>query len=218
MSLYKIIPERNYFTLSLVTKFPAKNGKSTPLKNNASGRQTASHQDKKEVSSKEKLPNRKRKRRKNKSLTCASNKHTDKKIKDSSDVKLGQPKLKKKPPSQVRRDRARRRRYWKRMKVARQLSAENLAEHYKRLETETIASTQVRVVSQPENSGGLDRTSDVSQSYQLQEAETVASPQVTVVRQSEISGCVDRTSAVSQQYRYLTSERETASPSSVGFK
>ena len=49
------------------------------------------------------------------------------------------------------------------MKVARQLSAENLAEHYKRLEAETVASTQVCVVSQPEeNSGSLDRTSNVS--------------------------------------------------------
>ena len=48
---YKIIRKRNYFTL--VTKFPAKNGESTLLKNNASGRQTASHQDKKEVSSEE---------------------------------------------------------------------------------------------------------------------------------------------------------------------
>ena len=95
------------------------------------------------------------------------------------------------------------------MKFARQLSAENLAEHYKWLEAETVASTQVCVVSQPENSRGLDRTSHVSQSYQLQEAETVASPQVTVVGQPEISGCVDRTSIVSQQYRYLTSERET---------
>ena len=95
------------------------------------------------------------------------------------------------------------------MKFARQLNAENLSEHYKRLETETVASTQVHVVSQPENSGGLDRTSDVSQSYQLQEAETVASPQVTVFKQPEISGCVDGTSAVSQQYRYLTGERET---------
>ena len=65
------------------------------------------------------------------------------------------------------------------------------------------------MVSQPENSGGLDHTSDVSQSYQLQEAEKVASPKVAVVRQPEISGCVDRTSAVSQQYRFLTSERET---------
>ena len=50
------------------------------------------------------------------------------------------------------------------MKVARQLSAENLTEHYKRLEAETVASTKIRVVSQLENSGGLDRTYDVSQS------------------------------------------------------
>ena len=163
---YKIIRKRNYFTL--VTKFPAKNGESTPLKNNASGWQTASHQDKKEDSSEEKLPNRKRKRRKNKSSTRASNKHTDKKIKDSSNIKLGQPKLKKKPQAQVARDRARRKEYWKRIKVARQLSPEILAEHYKRLETETVASPQVLVVSQPET-GCLDHTSDVSQSYQLQE-------------------------------------------------
>ena len=93
--------------------------------------------------------------------------------------------------------------------VARQLSAENLAKHYKRLEADTVASTPVRLVSQPENFCGLDRISDVSQSYQLQEAETVASPLVPVFRQSEISGCVVRKSAVSQQYRYLTSERET---------
>ena len=142
---------------------------------------------------------RKRKRRKNKSSTRASNKHTDKKIKDSSNGKLRQPKLKKKLPTQVERDCARRKENWKRIKVARQLSAENLAEHYKLLETETVGSPQVPVVSQPENSGCLDRTSDVSQSYQLQEADTVASPQVTVVRQPEISGCLDLTSAVSQQ-------------------
>ena len=43
---YKIIRKRN--SLTLVTKFPAKNGEWTPLKNNASGRQTASHHDKKE--------------------------------------------------------------------------------------------------------------------------------------------------------------------------
>ena len=134
----------------------------------------------KEVSSEEKLPNRKRKRRKNKSSTRASNKHTDKKIKDSSDVKLGQPKLKKKPPSQVRRDHARRKRYWKRMKVARQLSAENLAKHYKRLETETVASIQVCVVSQPEIFGCVDRTSAVSQQYRYltSERETVGIAQV----------------------------------------
>ena len=58
---YKIIRKRKYFTL--VTKFPAKNGESTPLKNYASGRQTASHQDKKEVSSEEKPLNRKPKRK-----------------------------------------------------------------------------------------------------------------------------------------------------------
>ena len=113
---YEIIRKGNHFTL--VIKFPAKNGESTPLKNNASSQQTASHQDKKEVSSEEKLPNRKRKRRKNKSSTRASNKHTDKNIKDSSDVKLGQPKLKEKPPFQVRRHRARRKRYWKRCQTA----------------------------------------------------------------------------------------------------
>ena len=67
---YKIIRKRKYFTL--VTKFPAKNGESTPLKNYASGRQTASHQDKKEVSSEEKPLNRKPKRKKNKSSTLPS--------------------------------------------------------------------------------------------------------------------------------------------------
>ena len=64
------------------------------------------------------------------------------------------------------------------------------------------------MVSQPENYGGLNRTSCVSQSYQLQEAEKVASPKVTVVKQPEISGRLDHTSAVSQQYRYLTSKRD----------
>ena len=49
---YKIIRKRKYFIL--VTKFPAKNGESTPLKNNASGQQTVPHQDKKEVSSEKK--------------------------------------------------------------------------------------------------------------------------------------------------------------------
>ena len=52
---YKIICKRNYF--SLITKFPAKNGDSTPLKNCASARGTATHQDKREFSSDDKLPN-----------------------------------------------------------------------------------------------------------------------------------------------------------------
>ena len=66
---YKIIRKRKYFTL--VTKFPAKNGESTPLKNYASGRQTASHQDKKEVSSEEKLLYRKPKRKKEQSFNSS---------------------------------------------------------------------------------------------------------------------------------------------------
>ena len=52
---YKIIRKRNYF--SLITKFPAKNG-STPLKNCASARGTATHQDQRELSSDDKLPNK----------------------------------------------------------------------------------------------------------------------------------------------------------------
>ena len=46
---YKIIRKRNYF--SLITKFPAKNGESTPLKNYASARGTATHQEKRKFSS-----------------------------------------------------------------------------------------------------------------------------------------------------------------------
>ena len=69
------------------------------------------------------------------------------------------------------------------------------------------------MVSQPENSGGLDSTSDVFQAYQLQEAETVASPQVTVVRQPDISGFMDRPSSVSQQKGNFWH-----SPSLMGFK
>ena len=53
---YKIIRKRNYF--SLITKFPTKNGESTPLKNSASANGTATHQNKKEVSSDDKLLNK----------------------------------------------------------------------------------------------------------------------------------------------------------------
>ena len=154
---YKIICKRKYF--SLITKFPAKNGELTPLKNCASARQTATHQEKREFSSDDKLPNKRRKRRRNKSshasrsasqhtdkkLKDSSNvrlaqrkpkkkssalvasQHTDKKRNDSSDVQLAQPKPKKKSPAQVARDRARRKEFWKRMRLPRQLRAENLA-------------------------------------------------------------------------------------------
>ena len=131
------------------------------LKNYASGRQTASHQDKKEVSSEEKPLNRKPKRKKNKSSTLPSGPKSAKQhsVQDSSNVKAEQPKLKKKPPAVVARDRARRKEYWKRMKVPRQLRAENLALFYKLQELQTVASPQIPVVRQPEKSGCLERTS-----------------------------------------------------------
>ena len=47
-NLYKSIRKRNNF--SLITKFPDKNERSTPLKNSSSAQRTATHQDKKEVS------------------------------------------------------------------------------------------------------------------------------------------------------------------------
>ena len=53
---YKIIRKRNYF--ALITKFPAKNGELAPLKNCASARGTAPHQEKREFSSDDKLPNK----------------------------------------------------------------------------------------------------------------------------------------------------------------
>ena len=139
--------------------------------------------------------------------------HTDKKREDSSDVQLAQPKPKKKSPAQVARDRARRREFWKRIRLPRQLRAENLALHYRLLaEAQTEGSPQFSVVSQSEsqNSSCLDRTSDGSKSYQLQETETVASPQFSVVSQSESekSACLDRTSDVSQSSRYLTIDSE----------
>ena len=238
---YKIIRKRNHF--SLITKFPAKNGVSTPLKNCASARGTATHQEKREFSSDDKLPNKRRKRRRNKSSHASrsasqqkdkklkdssdvrlaqqkpkkkssarvASQHTDKKREDSSHVQLAQPKPKKKSPAQVARDRIRRREFWKRMRLPRQLRAENLALHY-RLLAQKEASPQSSVVSQPEleNSSCLDRTSDGSKSYQLQEAETVARPQFSVVSQteSENSACLDRTSDVSQPSRYLTIERD----------
>ena len=138
--------------------------------------------------------------------------HTDKKRKDSPDVQLAQPKSKKKSPAQVARGHARRKEFWKRRQLARQLRAENLALHYRLLESQTEASPQSSVVSQPEleNSSCLDHTSDGSKLYQLTETETVASPQFSVVCQSESenSACLDRTSDVSQSSRYLTNDRE----------
>ena len=79
---YKIIRKRIYFFL--ITKFPPKNGGSTPLKNSASTQRTATHQDKKVLSSDYKLSKIKmQKRRRNKSSPRASrlpaSPHTDQK-------------------------------------------------------------------------------------------------------------------------------------------
>ena len=110
---YKIIRNRNHF--SLIAKFPARNDEPTPLKNNASVQHTESHQEKKQVSSEEKLSSRKGKRGKKESSSHASgikpaSQQTEKKLDVSSDVRLTeQPKLKKKkPPAQVARARSRR--------------------------------------------------------------------------------------------------------------
>ena len=67
---YKII--RNKKTFSLIAKFGAKNEETTPLKNNASAQNTARYQDKKQVSSEDKLCKSKRKRGKKVSSPHAS--------------------------------------------------------------------------------------------------------------------------------------------------
>ena len=52
-----------------------------------------------------------------------------------SNVNLGKPKLKKKPPAQVARDGVRQKEYWKRIKATRQLRVEIFAEHSQLQET-----------------------------------------------------------------------------------
>ena len=132
---------RNSSSFTLIVNFRAKGndkGKQSPLKKRASGVNFASQ-------------------------------HTDKKRQDSSDVGLAEkPKRKKKKtPAQVARDRARRKAYWKNIKVARKLRAENFAAHRAKLrEAGKEASLQFyTVVSQPEseNSGCLERTPSASQ-------------------------------------------------------
>ena len=118
---YKIVRNRTGF--SLIAKFGAKNVEPTPLKNNASVQQTASHQDKKQLSAEDKLQNKRRKRGRKYSSSRVSgitfsSQHTDKSLKkhqNSSDADIvEQPKLKKKKtPAQVARDCARQKAYWK---------------------------------------------------------------------------------------------------------
>ena len=132
----------------------------TPLKNNTSAQNTARYQDKKQVSSEDKLCKSKRKRGKKVSSPRASgvksaSQHSDKN-QDSSNVgQAEQPKLtKKKTPAQVARDSARRKAFWKRTKLARQMRAKSFAAHCAKLQdTKTLASPQFSVASHPENSG-----------------------------------------------------------------
>ena len=181
---YKIIRNRYHFVL--IAKFPARNGEPMPLKNNVSVQQTASHQEKKRVSSEDKLSSRKQKRGKKDSSPHASgikpaSQHTDKKLDVSSDVRLTeQPKLKKnKPPAQVARDR-----------------------NARLQETKSVASPQVPVVSHPEKSGAcLESTQVVS------ETTKVASPQASLDSLPVNSGaCLEPTCFVSEPKRHLTVE------------
>ena len=128
---YKIIRNKNNFPSSpnLVPRMKKRRHRKTtlPLK------KTARFQDKKQVSSEDKLCKSKRKRGKKKSSRASgvksASQHTDKN-QDSSDVgQAEQPKLKKKTPAQVARDSARRKAFWKRTKFARQLRAKNFADH-----------------------------------------------------------------------------------------
>ena len=120
-------------------------------------------------------------------ILCAAIQHMDRKTQDSSNAKAGQPKLKKKLPAQVARYRARQKDYFNTFRLPDSLELRT-----------SPNNTSFQVVSQPEKSICLDRTSDVSQSYQLQETETVASTQVPVASKSDICGYVARTSAVSE--------------------
>ena len=100
------------------------------------------------------------------------------------------------------RDRRRRREYWRQLKVARQLRAENLAAHYARLqETRTVASPQFPAVSHSENSKcRVDRNSP--------ETRRIASPQSPVVRHPEESGCLERSPLVSEPHSRLAVEKQ----------
>ena len=127
---YKII--RNKKTFSLIAKFGAKNEETMSIKNYASAQKTAPYQDKKQVSSEDKLCKPQRRGKKISSPHASgiesASKHMDKN-QDSSNVgQAEQPKLKKKKtPVQVARDSARRKAFWKRKKVSRKLRAENFA-------------------------------------------------------------------------------------------
>ena len=157
---YNII--RNKKTFSLIAKFGAKNEETTPLKNNASAQNTARYQDKKQVSSEDKLCQSKRKRGKKVSSPHASgvksaSQHSDKNQESSNVAQAEQPKLKKKKtPAQVARNSARRKAFWKRTKLARQLRTKNFAAHYAKLQdTKDISQSKVFRGQSPREFWGL---------------------------------------------------------------
>ena len=86
----------------------------------------------------------------------------------AADTRLAeQPKRKKKKsPARVARDRERRKAYWKHIKVAKKLRAENLAAYHAQLqETRTLASPQTSEDSHSENTGWMELVSVVSKSH-----------------------------------------------------
>ena len=128
---YKIIRNKNNF--SLIAKFGTKNAETTPLENNASAQKQQVIRTRNKFLPKTSCVNQSESSERKKSSPHASgvksaSQHTDKN-QDSSNVgQAEQPKLKKKTPAQVARDRARRK-AWKRSKIARQLRAKNFAAH-----------------------------------------------------------------------------------------
>ena len=203
------IRKRNYF--SLITKFPAKNGESRPLKSYACARGTATHQEKRDFSSDDKLRNKRRKRRRNKSShACKSaSKHTDKKLKESSNVRPAQPKPKKKKSSAL---------------VASQHTDKKLKDspdvQLAQLKPKKKSSAQVarERARQKEFWKRMQlprqlRAENLALHYRLLEAQMEASPQSSVVSQleSENSSCLDRTSDGSKSYQLQETET-VASP------
>ena len=157
-------------------EFAAKNAESTILKNNPTNSKSSTHSKSSGQKKNKFLPKTSclkenesvegKKSSSSASGVTSARKHTDKKFQDPSNVEE-QPKLKKKKiPSQVARDHARRKVYWKTIKTAGKLRADNLAAHYAQLqETRTVSRPQVTVFSLLENSGCVEHSSSGSETH-----------------------------------------------------
>ena len=177
---------RNSDSYMLTVQFPAKDDKAkgqgiqqSPLKKRASGVVASQHKDQEQ---------------------------------GSSDVRLvaqpKQKKKKKKTPSCVARDRRRRRKYWNQIKVARQLSAENLSAHYTKLqESRTVASPQSPVVSHSECQLEHSHLNSATSSHLAIEPETSVRSDVNElsVDEAEQNDSVDSESDDSQFRKHLLS-------------